>query len=61
MDVTLSTLSIGASSIDTSNAIGLAMVAKSLEAIEQNGDALTKLMLESSVTPHLGQNIDFYA
>lgn len=58
MDMTLSALSIGASSIDTSNTIGLAMVKKSLESIEQNGDNLTKMM-EASVTPYLGQNIDY--
>lgn len=58
MDMTLSALSINASSIDTSNTIGLAMVKKSLEGIEENGESLTKLM-EASVTPYLGQNIDY--
>lgn len=58
MDMTLSALSIGASSIDTGNTVGLMMVKKSLESIEQNGDNLTKMM-EASVTPHLGQNIDY--
>lgn len=59
MDMSLSALSIGASSIDSSNALGLAMVKKSLEAIEQNGENLNRMMLESSVTPHLGQNINY--
>lgn len=58
MDISLSALSIGASSIDTSNAVGLAMVKKSLEGMEQNGDSLKK-MLELSVNPQLGQNIDY--
>ncbi len=58
MDMTLSALSIDASSIDTSNTIGLAMVKKSLESIEENGDSLTKMM-EASVMPYLGQNIDY--
>lgn len=58
MDMTLSALSIGASSIDTSNTLGLVMVKKSLESIEENGDSLTKMM-EASVTPYLGQNIDY--
>ena len=58
MDISLSALSVNASSIDTSNTIGLAMVKKSLESIEQNGHSLTKMM-EASVTPYLGQNIDY--
>lgn len=58
MDMTLSALSINASSIDTGNAIGLAMVKKSLESIEANGESLTKMM-EASVMPYLGQNIDY--
>lgn len=58
MDMSLSSISIGASSIDTSSTIGLAMVKKSLESIEQNGDNLTRMM-EASVMPHLGQNIDY--
>lgn len=35
----------------------LALMSKTLDTMETNGDALTKLM-ESSVTPNLGQNID---
>lgn len=58
MDMTLSTLSINTSSIDTSSSVGIAMVKKSLESIETNGDNLTKMM-EASVTPYLGQNIDY--
>lgn len=58
MDISLSALSIGASSIDTSNQIGVAMMKKSLDSIEQGGEGLNKLM-EASVTPYLGQNIDY--
>ncbi|MDD6571980.1 MAG: YjfB family protein [Thermoflexaceae bacterium] len=58
MDMSLSALSIGASSMNTDSTVGLAMVKKSLEAIEQNGDSLTRMM-EASVTPYLGQNIDY--
>lgn len=36
---------------------GVAMLSKALDSAEVTGDALTKLM-ESSVTPELGQNID---
>ena len=36
---------------------GVAMLSKALDTAEVTGDALTKLM-ESSVTPKLGQNID---
>lgn len=36
---------------------GVAMLSKALDTAEVTGDALTKLM-ESSVTPELGQNID---
>ncbi|MDE7365740.1 MAG: YjfB family protein [Lachnospiraceae bacterium] len=36
---------------------GIAMLSKALDTVEDTGDSLTKLM-ESSVTPELGQNID---
>ncbi|MBQ8148464.1 MAG: YjfB family protein [Lachnospiraceae bacterium] len=36
---------------------GLAMMSKAIDTVEDTGAALTKLM-ESSVTPNLGQNID---
>lgn len=35
----------------------LALMSKAIDTMETNGDALTKIM-ESSVTPNLGQNID---
>ena len=36
---------------------GLAMAAKAIDTIEQNGDAITKMM-EASVAPSLGQHVD---
>lgn len=36
---------------------GLAMAAKAIDTIEQNGDAITKMM-ETSVAPNLGQHVD---
>ncbi len=36
---------------------GIAMMSKALDTAEDTGAALTKMM-ESSVTPNLGQNID---
>ena len=48
-------------SISTSNInndIQVAMLRKSLDTIETSGAELTKMM-EASVTPNLGQNIDY--
>ncbi|MGN0479954.1 MAG: YjfB family protein [Lachnospiraceae bacterium] len=50
-------LSMSLSQIDTTNKVGVAMLSKSLDTMEQMGDGITKMM-EASVTPHLGQNID---
>lgn len=36
---------------------GIALMSKAMDIAETNGDALTKMM-EASVTPNLGQNID---
>ncbi len=45
--------------VDTKNmnAIDVSMLKKSLETIEINGSMLTKMM-EASVAPHIGSNID---
>lgn len=51
-------LSIALNSITLSNDIGTALLAKSLDTMEVLGDGMEK-MLEASVTPHLGQNIDY--
>ena len=42
---------------DINNDIQVAMLKKSLDTIETSGADLTKMM-EASVTPELGQNID---
>lgn len=45
------------STSDINNDIQVAMLRKSLDTIETSGAELTKMM-ETSVTPELGQNID---
>lgn len=39
--------------------VGVAMLSKSLDTVEDVGNGMIKMM-ESSVTPYLGQNIDCY-
>lgn len=51
-------LSIALNSIQTSNDIGIAVLAKNLDVMNAEGDALTKMM-ELSVNPSIGQNIDY--
>lgn len=58
MDMSITALAVNAASIDTQSTIGLAMVKKSLEAMSIEGAGMREL-LESSVTPYLGQNIDY--
>lgn len=58
MDMSISSMAIGASSINTSSSVGLAMVRKSLEAMDAEGDGMRKMM-EASVNPDIGQNIDY--
>ena len=45
------------SNANTNSAVGIALLDKAIETDQMNGDALTK-MLERSVNPMLGQNID---
>lgn len=45
------------SNANTNSAIGMALLDKALETDKDNGEALTK-MLERSVNPMIGQNID---
>ena len=45
------------SNASTSSADGMALLDKALETDQENGDALTR-MLERSVNPLVGQNID---
>ena len=51
-------LSIALNSIQTSNDIGIAVLAKNLDGMNTEGEALTKMM-ELSVNPGIGQNIDY--
>ena len=51
-------LSIALNSIQTSNDIGIAVLAKNLDVMNTEGDALTKMM-ELSMNPGIGQNIDY--
>ncbi|RDU22689.1 YjfB family protein [Anaerosacchariphilus polymeriproducens] len=43
--------------INVQNDVGVAMLSKSLDLIETMGDGMQKIM-EQSVTPHIGSNID---
>ncbi len=56
----ISALSISLSSISTSNDIGVAVLAKSLDVMDAEGDSLKKMM-ELSVNPSVGGNIDISA
>ncbi len=51
-------LSVSLNSIQTNNDIGVAVLAKSLDMMDVQGDSLKKMM-ELSVNPNVGQNIDF--
>ncbi len=50
-------ISTALSMTDLSNQVGVAMLSKSLDTIEILGDGMVKMM-EQSVYPNLGQNID---
>jgi hypothetical protein len=55
MDISALTISMQPQNV--SNDIGIAMLSKSLDTMSDMGDGLKKMM-ESSVTPDIGQNID---
>ena len=50
-------LSVAMSQANTINEYNIAVLAKTLDTVEESGDLMIKMM-EQSVTPHLGQNID---
>ena len=50
-------LSTNLSTIDVVNDVQVAVLRQSLDTLETSGDSLTKMM-EASVNPELGQNID---
>ena len=50
-------LSTNLSTINVVNDVQVAVIRQSLDTLETSGDSLTKMM-EASVNPELGQNID---
>lgn len=50
-------LSVAYSAAKTSDMIGTAILKKALDSVEENGESMIKMM-EQSVQPNLGQNID---
>ena len=52
-------LSMAISLQNVNNDAGVLMLSKSLDTLEETGDNMVKMM-EQSVTPNLGQNIDVY-
>jgi hypothetical protein len=50
-------LSTNLSTINVVNDVQVAVLRQSLDTLETSGDSLTK-MIEASVNPELGQNID---
>ena len=55
----IASLSKAMSTQNILNDVSVAMLSKSLDTVEDMGDGMVKIM-ESSVTPYLGQNIDYY-
>lgn len=55
----IASLSTAMSTQNILNDVSVAMLSKSLDTVEDIGDGMVKIM-ESSVTPYLGQNIDYY-
>lgn len=53
----ISALSTGISAVNLQNDIGVALLSKSLDTVEVLGEGMVE-MLESSVNPNVGQNID---
>lgn len=54
----ISALSIPMSSQAVTNDVEVLMMKKSLDTLETAGAGIQKMM-EASVTPHIGQNIDY--
>ena len=55
----IASLSTAMSTQNILNDVSVAMLSKSLDTVEDMGDGMVKIM-GSSVTPYLGQNIDYY-
>ena len=56
MNITSLTTAMNTSNV--SSDVGVSVLGKSLDSLEQSGEGLKKMM-EASVTPGLGQNIDY--
>lgn len=54
----ISSLTIPMMNQSVSSTLEIAVMRKSLDTLENTGEGIEK-MLEASVTPHLGQNIDY--
>ena len=54
----IASLSTAMSTQNILNDVSVAMLSKSLDTVEDMGDGMVKIM-ESSVTPYLGQKIDY--
>lgn len=55
----IASLSTAMSTQSILNDVSVAMLSKSLDTVEDMGNGMIKMM-ESSVNPYLGQNIDYY-
>lgn len=53
----IAALSMNLASIDTSSRVGVAVLAKGLESVEEMGEGIQKMM-EMSVNPGVGANFD---
>lgn len=53
----LGSTNISVSDTNQMNAIDIAMLKKSLDSVESNGDMITQMM-ERSINPNIGGNID---
>lgn len=54
----IAAISISLNSASLCNQIGAAVLSKSLDNLEVMGEGMRKIM-EASVQPHLGQNVDY--
>ena len=57
IDMDIASLSTSLSMANVQNDFGVLMLSKQLDTVEDMGDSMIKLM-EQSVNPHLGGNID---
>ena len=55
----IAALSTSLSMVETQNQLGVMLLGKSMDTAEVLGDGMVKMM-EQSVNPNVGQNIDIY-